>query len=130
MKEMTEVRMLKEGKYVLIDDEPCTIVSMTTSKPGKHGAAKARIEGIGVFDSQKRTAILPVTAKIYVPIIERRTGQVLSVMGDTAQVMDLETYETIELKIPPEVLERGLIEPGREVPFLHYEGKYKMDLKV
>ena len=58
MKEMTEVRMLKEGKYVLLDDEPCTIVSIATSKPGKHGAAKARIEGIGVFDGQKRSAIL------------------------------------------------------------------------
>ncbi len=130
MKEMTEVRMLKEGKYVLLDDEPCTIVSIATSKPGKHGAAKARIEGIGVFDGQKRSAILPVTAKIYVPIIERRTGQVISVMGDTAQVMDLETYETIEMKIPEELRERGLIEPGREVPFLHYEGRYKIDLRA
>jgi translation initiation factor 5A len=44
MKELTEVRMLKEGKYVIIDDEPCTIMSITTSKPGKHGAAKARLE--------------------------------------------------------------------------------------
>lgn len=53
MKELTEARTLKEGRYVLIDEEPCTIVNITTSKPGKHGAAKARIEGIGVFDSQK-----------------------------------------------------------------------------
>jgi len=93
MKEQTEVRTLKEGRYVVIDDEPCTIVSITTSKPGKHGAAKARIEGIGVFDSQKRTAIQPVTAKIYVPVIERRSGQVLSITDDTVQVMDLEDYD-------------------------------------
>ncbi len=129
MKELTEVRILKEGKYVVIDEEPCTIMSITTSKPGKHGAAKARIEGMGVFDSQKRTAVQPVTAKMYVPIIERRSGQVLSVMDDTAQVMDLEDYSTIELKIPEELQETGRIEPGKEIPFLHYEGKYRIDIK-
>ena len=116
--------MLKEGKYVIMDDEPCTIMSITTSKPGKHGAAKARMEGIGVFDSQKRTAVQPVTAKMYVPIIERRSGQVLSVLDDTAQIMDLGDYSTVEIKIPAELKER--IEPGKEIPFLHYEGKYKI----
>jgi translation initiation factor 5A len=129
MKELTEVRTLKEGKYALIDEEPCTIMSITTSKPGKHGAAKARIEAIGVFDGQKRTAIQPVTAKIYVPIIERKNGQVLSILEDTAQVMDLEDYSTTEIKIPADLLERGRIEPGKEISFLHYDGKYKMDIK-
>jgi len=129
MKEQTEVRTLKEGRYVVIDDEPCTIVSITTSKPGKHGAAKARIEGIGVFDSQKRTAIQPVTAKIYVPVIERRSGQVLSIADDTVQVMDLEDYSTIEIKLPKELKDKGRIEPGKEIPFLHYEGRYKIDMK-
>lgn len=124
MKELTEVRMLKEGRYVIIDDVPCTIVSISTSKPGKHGAAKARIDGSGVFDSQKRTAIQPVTSKMYVPTIVRRSGQVLSVSDDTAQVMDLEDYSIIELKIPEGMQER--IEPGKEIPFIHYEGKYKI----
>ncbi len=129
MKELTEVRALKEGKYVVIDEEPCTIMSITTSKPGKHGAAKARLEGFGVFDSQKRTAVQPVTAKMYVPIIERRSGQVLSVLEDTAQVMDLGDYSTVEIKIPEELKDKGRIEPGKEIPFLHYEGKYKIDIR-
>lgn len=129
MKELTEVRTLKEGRYAVMDDEPCVIMSITTSKPGKHGAAKARIEGMGVFDSQKRTAIQPVTSKMYVPMIERKSGQVLSVLNDTAQVMDLEDYSTIEIKIPKELKDKGRIEPGKEISFLHYEGKYKIDVK-
>ncbi len=129
MKELTEARTLKEGRYVLIDEEPCTIVNITTSKPGKHGAAKARIEGIGVFDSQKRTAVQPVTAKLYVPMIERRSGQVLSVSGDMAQIMDMGDYSTVEIEIPGELKGKGKVEPGKEMPFLHYEGKYKIDMK-
>ncbi|KAF5411384.1 translation initiation factor 5A [Candidatus Methanophagaceae archaeon] len=129
MKELTEVRTLKDGRYVVIDEEPCTILSITTSKPGKHGAAKARVEAMGVFDMQKRTAIQPVTSKIYVPVIERKNGQVLSISDDMAQLMDMEDYSTIELKMPAELMEKGRIEPGKEVSFLHYEGRYKIDMK-
>lgn len=127
MKELTEVRTLKEGKYVVLDEEPCTIVSMTTSKPGKHGAAKARIEGMGVFDSQKRSAIQPVTAKLYVPVIERKSGQVLSVSEDSVQIMDMEDYSTIEIELPGKL--KGRIEPGKDISFLHFEGKYMIDMK-
>ncbi|MGA7076452.1 MAG: translation initiation factor IF-5A, partial [Halobacteriota archaeon] len=66
MKEQTEIRTLKVGRYIIIDDEPSTIVSLATSKPGKHGSAKARIDAIGVFDGQKRSIVQPVSAKVYV----------------------------------------------------------------
>jgi len=35
-----EIRTLKVGRYIVIDDEPCKLVEYTTSKPGKHGEAK------------------------------------------------------------------------------------------
>ncbi|MBC7114622.1 MAG: translation initiation factor [Archaeoglobi archaeon] len=124
MKEQVEVRTLKEGGYVLIDDEPCTIISISTSKPGKHGAAKARIDAIGIFDNQKRSIVQPVTAKIYVPIVERKTAQVISISGDTVQLMDLSDYSTFELPIPEEY--KGSIEVGKEIQYLEYEGRRKI----
>ena len=57
---MAEVRDLKVGRYVLIDEEPCKIMSISTSKPGKHGEAKARIDAVGIFDEQKRSVVHPV----------------------------------------------------------------------
>ena len=124
MKVQTEVRQLKEGGYIVIDDEPCEIVSISVSKPGKHGAAKARIEAIGIFDGQKRSIVQPVTAKVYVPIVERKRAQVISVMGNVAQLMDLETYETFELQIPEELKDR--IEPGKEIVYIESLGKRKI----
>ena len=79
MKEQVEVRELKEGRYVIIDEEPCIIKSISHSKPGKHGSAKARVDAIGIFDNQKKSIVQPVTTKIYVPTVERKTGQVLSI---------------------------------------------------
>jgi len=102
--EQKQVRDLQEGNYVMMDGEPCVINSYSTSKPGKHGSAKARVEGRGVFDDQKRSFVQPVDAKIQVPIIERKQGQVVSKTSENVvQVMDLDTYETIDMKIPDDM---------------------------
>lgn len=128
MKEQTEVRTLKEGRYVIIDDEPCIIKSLSHSKPGKHGSAKARVEAIGIFDSQKRSLISPVTQKIYVPLVERKNGQVLSITGNVAQIMDMNDYSTIELTIPDEY--KGKIDVGKDVQYLVAMGRMKMDMRL
>jgi translation initiation factor 5A len=125
MKEMAEVRELKVGRYLLIDEEPCKIVSISTSKPGKHGEAKARIEAIGIFDETKRSVVHPVKHKIGIPIIDKRSAQILALMGsDVVQLMDLETYETFEMPIPEEM--KGQLEPGKEILYLQAMGKRKI----
>ena len=125
MKQQAEVRQLREGGYVVIDDEPCVILSISVSKPGKHGAAKARVDAIGIFDEQKRSIVQPVTSKIYIPIVERKRAQVISVTGDIVQLMDLETYETFELAIPDEFKDK--IEAGKEIVYLESMGKRKIE---
>jgi translation initiation factor 5A len=125
MKEMAEVRELKVGRYVLIDDEPCKIMSISTSKPGKHGEAKARIDAVGIFDEQKRSVVHPVKHKVGVPIIDKRSAQILALMGsDIVQLMDMETYETFEMPIPEEL--KGQLEPGKEILYLQAMGKRKI----
>ncbi|WP_178917924.1 translation initiation factor IF-5A [Natronomonas gomsonensis] len=121
-REQTEVRDLQEGNYVMIDDVPSKIYAYSTSKPGKHGSAKARVEGKGVFDSQKRNFTQPVDAKVWVPIINRKQGQVVSVSGGDMQVMDLETYETITMRIPDDLDPS----PDDEIEYLEYEGQRKV----
>jgi translation initiation factor 5A len=125
MKEMAEVRELKVGRYVLIDDEPCKIMSISTSKPGKHGEAKARIDAMGIFDEQKRSVVHPVKHKVGVPIIDKRSAQILALMGsDIVQLMDMETYETFEMPIPEDL--KGQLEPGKEILYLQAMGKRKI----
>jgi translation initiation factor 5A len=125
MKELAEVRTLRVNRYMIIDEEPCKIMSISTSKPGKHGEAKARIEAIGIFDGQKRSVVHPVKHKVHVPIIDKRNGQVLALMGDdVVQLMDLETYETFEMPIPDEY--KGKLEPGNEIMYLQALGKKKI----
>jgi translation initiation factor 5A len=121
-REQKQVRDLQEGSYVMMEDAPCKINSYSTAKPGKHGSAKARIEGRGVFDEQKRSLSQPVDAKVWVPIIERKQGQVVSVEGEDAQIMDLDTYETFTMRVP----EDRSFEPDETIEYLEYEGKRKV----
>ncbi len=94
---------LKQGRYVVFDDVAYIVKSVQTSRTGKHGHAKCRIEASGAVDSRKIVKIIPAHDKVDVPIIEKKTAQVLSVSGDSANVMDMESYETFDLKIPDEL---------------------------
>jgi translation initiation factor 5A len=117
-----EVRDLDEGSYVMIDDVACKIYAYSTAKPGKHGSAKARVEATGVFDGKKRNLSQPVDAKIRVPIINRKQGQVVSVDGDEAQVMDLETFDTFTIALPEDVS----LSPDDEIEYLEMESQRKI----
>jgi len=116
-----EIRELREGRYVIIDDEPCKIVSITTSKPGKHGSAKANLVAMGLWTGQKRTITAPVTDKVQVPMIDRRQAQVVSVHGSTVQLMDLETYQMFELEIPSEF--EGQLQAGADISYMEALGR-------
>ncbi|MGM0590634.1 MAG: translation initiation factor IF-5A [Halobacteriota archaeon] len=121
-KEQKQVRELQEGSYLIIDDAAVKIDHYSTAKPGKHGSAKARIEGRGVFDRKKRSLSQPVDAKVWVPIIERKQGQVIAVESeDVAQIMDLDTYETITINTGD-----VSVSPDDELEFLEFEGQRKI----
>ncbi len=125
-KTIVEVRTLKKGRYIIVDDEPCKISDITTSSPGKHGSAKARIEAIGIFDNKKRSIIKPTGDKIDAPMIDKRSGMATAIMGDKVQLMDMETYETFEVPLPdPDEIE-GTLEEGVEVEYLETLGRFKV----
>ncbi|MEM5792811.1 MAG: translation initiation factor IF-5A [Candidatus Aenigmatarchaeota archaeon] len=116
----TVIKNLKKGGFVLIDDVACRVVSVNISKSGKHGAAKARVEGIGLFDGRRRSIIKPADAKVPVPVLLKKPAQVLAIMGEKAQLMDLGDYSTFELEIPDEL--KGKLQPGQDITYYELEG--------
>lgn len=122
MSKPADLGSLKIGSYILLPvgdqatGEPCRIVEYDTSKPGKHGAAKARIVGVGVFDNQKRPHVGPVSMQIHVPLIDKRTGQIISIIGDTVQLMDSETFETIDVNLVDDEI-KDKLDNGQNVEY-------------
>ena len=122
MSKPIELGSLKIGSYILLPvsdqptGEPCRITEYDTSKPGKHGAAKARIVGMGVFDDQKRPHVGPVSMQVHVPLIDKRPGQIISMSDSNIQVMDMETFETIDVNMVDEEIKEKL-EQGQEIEY-------------
>ncbi len=126
MSKPVELGSIKIGQYVVIDEEPCRIVEYEKSKPGKHGAAKARVVAISAFTGQKKSIVSPVDAKVEVPLIDKKTAQVISVTGDIVQIMDMSDYKTFETEMPAEEDVKGKLAPGVEVEYWEMLGKTKI----
>ncbi|GAG01596.1 unnamed protein product [marine sediment metagenome] len=107
------VGSLKKGNYVVLEGAACIVSDTQVSRPGKHGHAKVRLTAVGMIDGKKRVVVLPGHDNIDAPIIEKKFAQVLSINGNMANVMDNETYETFDLKIPEEL--KGSVVEGANI---------------
>ena len=103
---MVAANNVQKGSFIILEGAACKVVDVEISKPGKHGHSKVRVSAVGLVDDKKRIVVMPGHDNVEVPIIEKRTAQVLSVHGDMVNVMDSETYETFDLKIPEEFKEQ------------------------
>jgi translation initiation factor 5A len=117
---------LKEGSYIVIDGEPCKVVEVEKSKPGKHGSAKVRLTGIAIFTGSKKTVIGTVDTHIEVPMIDKRAAQVISATPTSVQLMDLQSFEVTETTTPTEPEFQGKMLPGVEVEVWAVMGRSKV----
>ena len=111
---------LRVGGYILADGETCVIRSLDVSKTGKHGAHKCRFEAIAVMTGKKKCIVCPGTERYEVPMIEKRKGQVLTVGGDMASIMDSGSFENLELTVPEEL--KAVVNEGTIVEYWDMEG--------
>jgi len=119
---VAELGSLKEGSWINIDGEPCQIVEVIHSKTGKHGSSKARLVAMSLFTGTKKTLMAPTNSNIEIPIIEKRSGQVISISTSGVQLMDLESYEVFESPMPTDIQ----IQPSSTVEYWRALGKVKI----
>ena len=105
----TEARV---GTNILIDAKPFIVKKIDISKTGKHGHAKARIEAVGILDRNKKVFVVPGHDRLEVPLVDKRKAQVLSKADKKASVMDLESFETLEIDCPDQEIFNSLEESG------------------
>ena len=102
----------KVGVNIIVDGIPCTVKKMDVSKTGKHGHAKCRVECVPVIGGSKKVFVVPGHDRFEVPMIDKRKAQVLSKADKRASVMDLESFETIDIDVADEEIFNSLVESG------------------
>ena len=123
---MAKVGELKNGNYAIINGEPSQIVQIQKSKPGKHGSAKFRCTAISLFDGRKQSFVSSTSANIQIPIVDKRSGQVLSVTPNSVQIMDLENYETMDISIPNDEEIASKLEAGKDIEYWNIMDRFKI----
>jgi len=118
---LIDASQAKVGSTIMIEGEAATVKSNDISKTGKHGHAKCRIEAKEIFSGKKKVLAVPGHERFEVPLVEKKKAQVLSVGESTASVMDLESYETLDLPFDEEL--RAELAPEKEVEYWDIEGK-------
>jgi translation initiation factor 5A len=98
----TEVQKLKSGQYMMVEEEPCIIKSTERSKSGKHGHAKVRVVCVGVFDNNKRSLTIPSGHMVDIPEILKGNAQINFIEDNLINIMDLESYHSLDVKWPTE----------------------------
>jgi translation initiation factor 5A len=114
----------KPGSTILIDGQACIVKENDISKTGKHGSSKCRIGAIGVVDGKKRIVAVPGDSKFDVPLVEKRKAQVLSINGNIANVMDLESFENFDVPMVEEVVAE--IKPEDQVEYMIIDERDKI----
>ena len=109
----------KSGSNIIIDGEAYAVKKIDISKTGKHGASKCRIEAIGIISGQKKIVAVPGHERFEVP---------LSISGERASVMDLESFETLDMEVPEEL--RAEVVSGSTVEYWDVEGQKVIKRKL
>lgn len=111
----------KAGTSLIIDGEPYTVKKIDISKTGKHGHAKCRIEATGMIHENKKVMVVPGHERFEVPLVNKKKAQVLSVGSNSLSVMDLESFETIDVPCSEEI--RSQVEANSNVEYWDIEGE-------
>jgi len=113
---------IKTGTNILIEGDPCTVKKIDISKTGKHGHAKCRIEAVSIISGNKKVFVTPGHDRYDVPLVDKRKGQILSKGNGSVSLMDLESFETIDVPVPEEEVFNEL-EAGGNCEYWNVEGE-------
>jgi len=78
-----------------------------------------------VFDGVRRSLVSPVDSNVEVPLIEKKSGQIISLADNNLQIMDLETFEVFETGAVDEDA-KAKIKQGAEVEYWKVLGRTKV----
>lgn len=107
---------LRVGKYVMLRDQPCKIVELHKSNPGKHGSAKIRIVGLHVFTGKKYDDLFQASEMATVPVVTKTDYEVLEIPDDGSLIVKKGSQVRKDLHLPTEDdLRTKIVDMNRQI---------------
>ena len=74
---------VRKGSFLMMKGFPCKVIEISISKTGKHGHAKANINGLDVFTNKKYNEISPCSHNMTAPAMFRSEWQLTDIEKST-----------------------------------------------
>ena len=100
---MATATELKKGMYFLLNNQLVRVTKKEIVVYGTHSHSKLKIFYTDVKGSGEKFVNMKHEDKIEILDIIRKTGQVISKTDNSVQIMDMQSYETFDMKIPEEL---------------------------
>ena len=114
--EKIQAGCLKNGSLVMIKGHPCKVVSFSTAKTGKHGAAKAMVTGIDIFSSNKYECTFSTSDNVDAPVVQKKE-YTLNFIDDEGfmALMDESGGMKEDLKVPEDEWLKDVTDKCKEI---------------
>lgn len=73
---------IKKGSYCMLKGNPCKVIEIAVSKPGKHGSAKIHVTGIDIFTNKKIDDIFSTAGTAWAPNVTKVEYEVADISDD------------------------------------------------
>lgn len=114
--EKVQAGCLKIGSLVMIKGHPCKVVSFSTAKTGKHGAAKAMVTGIDIFTSNKYECTFSTGDNVDSPVVDRKEYTLLTIDDEGYMSLMKDDGEIKEdLRLPEDEWLKDVTERVKEI---------------
>ncbi len=114
--EKIQAGCLKNGSLVMIKGHPCKVVSFSTAKTGKHGAAKAMVTGIDIFTSNKYECTFSTSDNVDAPLVQRKEYTLINIDDENfMSLMDESGGMKEDLKLPEDEWLKDVTDRCKEI---------------
>ena len=114
--EKIQAGCLKNGSLVMIKGHPCKVVSFSTAKTGKHGAAKAMVTGIDIFSSSKYECTFSTSDNVDAPLVVRKEYTLVNIDDEGyMSLMDESGNMKEDIKIPEDEWLKDVTDKCKEI---------------
>jgi len=84
----------------MLKGHPCKVISVFTSKTGKHGHAKANITGLDIFTHKKYSGASPTSHNMQAPVVTTSAWSVLGVEDGYLSLINDDGAMKDDMKFP------------------------------
>ncbi|HLC65475.1 MAG TPA: hypothetical protein VJI46_05130 [Candidatus Nanoarchaeia archaeon] len=113
---MASASEIKNGSYIIYDNEPYRVLSREVTVFGTHSHSKLRVTLQNLYTKTEKVINLAHQDRVEILDITRKSGSVISKNKDAYQIMDSVSFLTLDAEKIPSVQDE--INIGDEITFV------------